>query len=364
MSKDDKSGLDRGAPKVFISSTSEDLKPYREAAHVAAVGAGILPIQMEYFVASGQHRPLEACLHKVAEADVVVLIVAHRYGWVPADQIGDEDKSITWLECERARADKKEVLTFVVDGQHTWDPQLKEDYRIAAAMDEGKATPELLAEVQRNVQRLKEFKVWVNGIGVRATFTTAMDLGWKVAESLREWKQRHAQPRTHLPGKPPAPRPQPTFPPAYREWLQRQCADIDLLGVRLKQGQAVKLNHVYVPLMTTPAREPRTIQKSKRSPRQELLDSEGRERPQLLLDRLDKQSLYVPGDPGSGKSTFCRWVAWLVLLSAGDVARRSDRCRRGLATEGQPTTGHQSALRRRRPAVAEAALAAGSDTRA
>ena len=32
----------QGVPKVFISSTSEDLKPYRDAAHHAAVAAGFL----------------------------------------------------------------------------------------------------------------------------------------------------------------------------------------------------------------------------------------------------------------------------------------------------------------------------------
>jgi hypothetical protein len=31
----------------------------------------------------------------------------------------------------------------------------------------------------------------------------------------------------------------------------------------------------------------------------------------LLLDLFDKASLYVSGAPGSGKSTFARWVAWL-----------------------------------------------------
>jgi hypothetical protein len=73
---------DRGVAKVFISSTSEDLKRYRTAARDAAIAAGFLPIQMEYFAASGQHPPLQACMEKVAEADVVVLITAHRYGWV------------------------------------------------------------------------------------------------------------------------------------------------------------------------------------------------------------------------------------------------------------------------------------------
>jgi hypothetical protein len=184
---------DRGVPKVFISSTSDDLKQHRAAARDAAIAAGFLPIQMEYFIASGQHPPLQACLEKVAASDVVVLIVAHRYGWVPPDQDGGQDKSITWLECERAHADKKEVLAFVVDEQHTWDDKLKENYRIAAAVSEGKATAELLAEVQRNVQRLANFKAWIDRTGVRAKFTTPEDLGWKVSESLRDWKQRHAE---------------------------------------------------------------------------------------------------------------------------------------------------------------------------
>ena len=47
------------------------------------------------------------------------------------------------------------------------------------------------------------------------------------------------------------------------------------------------------------------------------------EKPTLLLEQLDQHSLYVPGDPGTGKSTFCRWVAWLVAarsLPECDVA--------------------------------------------
>jgi Domain of unknown function (DUF4062) len=64
---------------VFISSTSEDLKPYRAAARDAAIGAGLLPRMMEHFVATGGPS-LPECLRKVSEADVVVAIVAHRYG--------------------------------------------------------------------------------------------------------------------------------------------------------------------------------------------------------------------------------------------------------------------------------------------
>jgi Domain of unknown function (DUF4062) len=73
-------------PIVFVSSTSEDLKPYRAAARDAAIDAGCLPRMMEYFAASGDRPPLDACVAKVSEGDVLVVLVAHRFGWVPPAQ--------------------------------------------------------------------------------------------------------------------------------------------------------------------------------------------------------------------------------------------------------------------------------------
>ena len=99
---------------VFISSTSEDLKPYRDAARDAAVAAGFSLKRMEDFVATGGPS-LPECLRLVSEADVVVVIVAHRYGWVPPDQAAGDCKSITWLECEQAERKGKRVLGFLVD---------------------------------------------------------------------------------------------------------------------------------------------------------------------------------------------------------------------------------------------------------
>jgi hypothetical protein len=106
---------------VFISSTSEDLKEYRAAAKEAALAAGFLPVMMEYFAASGG-PPLEECLAKVAPCDVVVVIAAQRYGWVPKDQPDGEAKSITWLECERAQ----DLLVFFPDKDVLWPVERSE----------------------------------------------------------------------------------------------------------------------------------------------------------------------------------------------------------------------------------------------
>ncbi len=180
-------------PVVFISSTSEDLKKYREACRDAALGAKFHPEMMESFTVSGARPPLAECLAKVSEADVLVVLVAHRYGWVPADQTGDGHKNITWLECEQAVHSELEVLAFVLDDQFSWHSELREENQVVVAVREGNATPELLATVQRSVTRLRDFKSWLNGRGIRALFTTPEDLRGKVSDALREWRSRHPE---------------------------------------------------------------------------------------------------------------------------------------------------------------------------
>ena len=135
------------AVSVFISSTSEDLKAHRDAARDAAIGAGMLPIMMEYFVAGGEHPPLDACLSKVfSGADLLVVIVAHRYGWVPPDQGADQHKSITWLECDQAVSEQKECLAFLVDDKEAWPDEFREEHPLRLAMQNSPLVPERKAE--------------------------------------------------------------------------------------------------------------------------------------------------------------------------------------------------------------------------
>ena len=100
-----------------------------------------------------------------------------------------------------------------------------------------------------------------------------------------------------------------TVPAEYRAWLKEHCSSLDLEGLKPKQAMVVPLNAVYVPLTTQP-REGQDEQPREGSAQTPPLRD--RPKPQLLLDRLGSESLYVPGDPGSGKSTFCRRVALLV----------------------------------------------------
>ena len=254
---------------VFISSTSEDLKPYRNAARDAAIGAGLLPDMMEYFPATG--RPsCEECLRKVSKADVVVAIVAHRYGWVPPDQPAGNHKSITWLECDHAEQEHKLVLPFLIDPAADWPIQLKESHRLAAAAEDGTLTPALAEEVQRNIANLAKFKQHLSR-NLRATFRNPDDLCRKIESALREWRGE-APTVTGDPAK-------------YLESLRKDTAFIDIRGLQVGTGKAYRfpIEDLYIPLTT--AAEP--------GARGELAVRE----PVRLEDALKHPRLVITGDP-------------------------------------------------------------------
>ncbi|MFL6464929.1 MAG: DUF4062 domain-containing protein [Bryobacteraceae bacterium] len=225
-------------PTVFISSTAEDLKDYREVARDGAISAGFHPQMMEYSVASGKKPPLKKCLDDVAGSNVLVVIAAHRYGWVPPDQAAGECRSITWLECLEAERCGKEILAFLIDKNHQWPTELREAYRIMEAVQKGeKADLELLQEVQRNTAQLEEFKSWLNSRGTRAAFTTREDLRGKVESALREWKGDSGG--SGDPGR-------------YLAYLREQIGWIDIRGLNVGSGKVNRfpIEDLYIPLTT------------------------------------------------------------------------------------------------------------------
>lgn len=96
--------MDKPVLRIFISSTAVDLLGYREKVRDAILRLEHLPIAMETFSArSGQ--PVAECTAMSAEADAVICVVAHRYGYVPPVELGgDGERSITWLEVEAGPA--------------------------------------------------------------------------------------------------------------------------------------------------------------------------------------------------------------------------------------------------------------------
>lgn len=225
------------ANTVFVSSTNEDLVEYRAAAKDAINRAGMVPKMQEYF-AAGANLPLAECLKEVKDADVLIVIVAHRYGWVPDVQAGTDRKSITWLECIAAKEAGKDVLAFLVDESFEWPDRNKESAELTRAMQAGKATPEFFQSINDNIKRLQDFKNWLNKQGIRATFTTPEDLHGKVFQSVEKWKTgAHASAEPEAPSR------------SHARWtvddVRRSARKASDDYIRRMEGERVYLPHLY-----------------------------------------------------------------------------------------------------------------------
>src|SRR5438046_6667670 len=86
------------AMKVFLSSTAQDLVAYRKVADDTILRMSQEAVVMERF-GPLPGEPVAECERKARECDVVVCIVAHRYGFVPDKGLG----SITRRAVEAAR---------------------------------------------------------------------------------------------------------------------------------------------------------------------------------------------------------------------------------------------------------------------
>jgi hypothetical protein len=283
---------------VFISSTSEDLKEYRAAAEDAIKRAGVRPEAMEYFAASGGPA-LRQCIALVSPCDVVVVIVAERYGWVPPDQPGPDAKSITWLECEHAAGRGRELLVFLLGESVPWAAERTEEYRLAAAVKNGPLPQELINEVTRNVAKLKDFRAWLGEGRTTTTFTTPDDLSKKVMQALHQWFDRHPDRRPVHTGF--------QNPREYLNWMRDQTSTIDIKGLGDRAGKAgvFDIDKIYIPLTTA-------------AERGEALGREptGERKAMELEETLTHRRLVIVGDPGSGKTTFLRRIAFEMTKAA------------------------------------------------
>src|ERR1022692_4643809 len=137
---------------------------------------------METFSALGG-APASECMRMAADADAVVCIVAHRYGYVPPVELGgDGERSITWLEVDAAKRAGKPVFAFLVDPKAPWT-EVKEQDRLVSE-------PEKLAEIAKAVRKLQEFKDYLGRETTRQTFASQEQLAEYVAITLANFAPR------------------------------------------------------------------------------------------------------------------------------------------------------------------------------
>jgi Domain of unknown function (DUF4062) len=158
--------ISSNSKKAFISSTSEDLGEYRQAASEVCTRLSILPIGMEQFESMGAGATVGS-KHKLDEADVYLGIVANRYGYIEDGY----DKSVTELEFDHAGARGIERLCFVAD----------------------EAAP--LRKYPEDQVKQAAFRARVDKL-IRNTFSAPWEFKYKLYDSVLKWlfRQRGAGP--------------------------------------------------------------------------------------------------------------------------------------------------------------------------
>ncbi len=140
-------------------------------------------------------------MRMAGEADALICIVAHCYGHVPPAELGGDGKrSITWLEVDAAQRAGKPVFAFTVDPTAPWTGGKEQD-RLTLEPQE-KAD-----EIAKAVQRLNEFKAYLDRACMRRTFTGLADLDVQVTAALANFIRKPAQ----------------VITPAHRVWRPLFC---------------------------------------------------------------------------------------------------------------------------------------------
>jgi hypothetical protein len=96
-------------PTVFISSTYEDLIPYRKSVWDVLSDLNLTIKGMEKFGAR-KSCPLDTCLAEVSKSDIYIGILAYRFGSIESKT----GKSFTQLEYEKAVALDKNILIYLL----------------------------------------------------------------------------------------------------------------------------------------------------------------------------------------------------------------------------------------------------------
>ena len=170
--------------KVFLSSTAQDLVAYRQVADDTILRLSQEAVVMERF-GPLPAEPAAECERKARESDVVICIVAHRFGYVPEKGRG----SVTQREVQAAKAAGKDVLVWIVADDHPWTERKEQDLLTDPTV---LADPARVTEVAAGVQALLDFKVWLRANFVCDTFTTPDELGRKIAVALSSRSARRA----------------------------------------------------------------------------------------------------------------------------------------------------------------------------
>ena len=201
--------------RIYVSSTSEDLREYRAAVVQQLRGLGHEVVSMEGYTADAR-SPVEKCLTDVASADAYVGLFAFHYGTVPPGY----DYAITEMEFRTATEQALPRLIFLVpDDVENWPFRFIDRGEAGMRMD--RLRRELLTQhgftaafFSNQTELLTELPKAINGVTAPSPRTSAASS--VPGECYREWvkplsfdaeRSRHL---THFTG---------------REWVEEKLDD-------------------------------------------------------------------------------------------------------------------------------------------
>jgi formylglycine-generating enzyme required for sulfatase activity len=251
--------------KVFLSSTGADLRTYREAAYAALHNLDDWHcIRMEDFGARDWDVDT-FCRNKVKDCHLFIGIIGHRFGDGPKET----QQSYTQREYHADVEAKRPRLLFLAP----------DDFPVPAKPRE----PEWKSEAQDNFrQAILDSKDRILSIG----FTSPDQLVTQIVTGIRNWERES----TGAHG---------ADPTRYLQALWEDTRFIAIRGLRVGNESAHQFNidQLYTPLTTVLAgAEP----KEGRAYRQSVPLQQALQNPRVML----------VGDPGAGKSTFLRRIAF------------------------------------------------------
>lgn len=126
--------------RIYVSSTSDDLKDFRAAVVKQLSELGHQVVSMDGYTADAC-GPVEKCLADVAKAETYVGLFAFHYGTIPAGY----DCSITEMEFREAKKCKLERLIFLVPNNSNW-PINYDDFGTEAGVRMRRLREELYAQ--------------------------------------------------------------------------------------------------------------------------------------------------------------------------------------------------------------------------
>ncbi|MFG0320140.1 MAG: SUMF1/EgtB/PvdO family nonheme iron enzyme [Planctomycetota bacterium JB042] len=272
--------------KVFLSYTGLDLAEHAQVAARAVLAREWLPIDHSFWAGSG--RPsLSQCVERVRECQVLVVLVAYRYGTIPTvAQGGDGARSFVEHEVEAAREAGLPVVPLLVDPNAPWIPGWIERFEDPSAEEAFERFKASLAETVSG-------RFSADAASVRAP----------VGEALNEAAKQLASKSS-----PPSPSTDADPVARHVKRMADELHRVPLLGFGEQLNVELAIDELYVPLRATMKRS--FAEKEEARGEAEFEEDLAVEEVFARARRLGLHGVAVLGDPGWGKTTCARRIGW------------------------------------------------------